>query len=93
MLITLEGSSALPDSLSLGSNCCVKKKTPFTLVSMTLSHPFSEYSSIGSPHEAPALLTKISKASSAGNISLSAFIPSKFDKSPGTEIHSPPYSS
>ena len=38
----------------------LKRKTPFTLVFITLSQPLIEYCSSGSPHEAPALLTRIS---------------------------------
>ena len=45
-------------------NFCVKKKIDFTFKSITLSQPFSEKLSRGSPHAAPALLTKKSMASS-----------------------------
>ena len=57
---TLEGLLLAP-SLRRGSSFCVKKNTPFTFVSITLSQPFSGYSSKGAPQAAPALFTKISK--------------------------------
>ena len=60
---------------------------------MTLSQPFSEYSSIGSPQEAPALLTKISSFSPSGRLFTRDSMPFKLDKSAGKEIHSPPYCS
>ena len=80
-------------SLSNGNSFCVKKKTPLTLVSITLSQPFSGYSSNGAPHAAPALFIKISRWLSLLLSSLTnELIPSKFERSEGNEIHSPPYS-
>ena len=62
-------------------------------MSITLSQPFSEYSSIGSPQEAPALFTRMSKLPSSSFIlETKAAIPSKFDKSAGIEMQLPSYS-
>ena len=93
MLMTLEGS-VFPASLNKGRSFCVKKKMPFTLVSMTLSQPISGYVSIGSPQATPALLIKISSLSSFALIaSARASMPSTLETSAGMDMHSPPYSS
>ena len=62
--MTLEGSSSEAFFPRAGVRSLVKKNMLLTFVSITLSQPFSEKFSYGSPHAAPALFTKISRLSS-----------------------------
>src|SRR5258708_6540012 len=90
MLMTREGSSALAPARSSGSSSWVVKKTPLTLVSRTLSKPSSEYSSMGSPQLAPALLTSMStRCTCLATPSRSTSQPWRLDRSAGTETHVP----
>ena len=67
----------------------LKKKIDLTFRSITLSQPFSEKLSKGSPQAAPALLTRKSIASSLLSMaSKNSLMPSTELRSQGTGIHS-----
>ena len=71
----------------------MRKNTPLTLVSITLSQPTSGNSSSGAPHDAPALFTSTSSCDSApSKVLTNELIPSSCDRSAGIETHVPPYS-
>ena len=90
-LITRAGSSWLAAFSNIGSSFCVRKNTPFTLVSITLSQPASGNSSIGAPQVAPALLMRTSSLSSCDdNAATTVSMPSIDDRSPAIGIHCPP---
>ena len=87
--MTLEGSSNEDRFNKRDFIFCVKKNKLFTLRSITLSQPASEKLSYGSPHAAPALLTKKSIPSSCSdNFFESSVIPSILLMSHGMGMHS-----
>src|SRR5580698_4962099 len=86
--MTRAGSSALAAFSSSGWSSRVRKKIDLTLVSITLSHPASEYSAIGAPHAAPALLTRtFRRCSRAKTSAASAAQPAAVETSPGIDSH------
>ena len=87
----LEGSSAFPAASRNGRSCWVRKKGPLTLVSMTLSQPFSGKFSNGSPQATPALLISTSSLLSCSlNTSTNPLMPARLDRSAGIEAQVPP---
>jgi len=87
------GSSAVAAARSRGSSFWVRKKTPLTFVSITLSHPSSGNSSMGAPQVAPALFTRMSRRDSRpASASARAVTPSRLETSAGRATQSPPYS-
>ena len=91
ILITRAGLAPCPAARSRGSSFCVKKNTPLTLVSITLSQPTSGNWSSGAPQEAPALFTKISSlASRWASWAARLSTPARVDRSAGKAMHSPP---
>ena len=91
MFTTRDGSSAVAPASRSGSIRWVRKNTPLTFVSNTLSQPFSGNSASGAPHDTPALFTRMSTwPSLAATAATRASMPSSPDRSAGTEMHSPP---
>ena len=71
-LITRAGSSCVPALRSAGTNSCTIQNGDFTLRSSTLSHAEAGKLSSGSPHVAPALLTRMCNSSVPASTSLAS---------------------
>ena len=93
MLITRAGLGPAAAWRNSGSSFWVRKKTPLTLVSITLSQPTSGNCSIGAPQAAPALLTRMSSlGSSLASRAARLSTPSMRDRSAGSAMQVPPHS-
>ena len=88
------GSTWSPAARKRGKKACVTMKGALTLISRILSNPISGNSSMGAPHVAPALLTKMCNASCSAETALrTVSIPSAVVRSAGTDVHNSPNSS
>src|ERR1017187_1689720 len=85
MLMTRAGASWVPEASSSGTRNLVRWKTPFTLRAKTFSKAVSSKSARGVPQVAPALLTRMSSASTRDAISSARpRHPASVDRSAGT---------
>ena len=91
MLITRAGAPSAAALRSRGRSFWVRKKTPLTLVSITLSQPTSGKDSMGAPQAAPALFTRMSSLSSfAARRAARDSMPLICERSAGREMQVPP---
>ena len=91
--MTFAGRAALPPAFSASNSAWVRKNGDLTFRSMTLSQPFSGNASNGSPHAAPALLTRISSfPSCSANCAASALQPATVETSCGSAVQLGPSS-
>ena len=70
MFTTLAGSSGVAAFRRSGRSRFVSSNTAFTFRFRTLSKPEAGYSSMGAPHAAPALLTRMWSAASRADTSV-----------------------